>query len=94
MTMGANEKVAATFAGASHEHVCHALRCNTPVEPKLLMCARHWRMVPQALKDRVWATYRPGQEETKDPSHEYVRAAMAAVNAVADKEGIRHGSVH
>jgi hypothetical protein len=46
-------------------------------------------MVPKPLKDRVWATYRPGQEVTKDPSREYVAAAMAAVNAVADREGIR-----
>lgn len=71
------------------EHLCHALRCKTPVEPKLLMCGRHWRMVPKPLKDRVWATYRPGQEVTKDPSREYVKAALAAVNAVADKEGIK-----
>lgn len=70
------------------EHRCHALRCKTPVAPKLLMCYRHWRMVPKALQQRVWDTYRPGQEITKDPSPEYLVAALAAVDAVADKEGI------
>ncbi|AZS12623.1 hypothetical protein HWB99_gp087 [Mycobacterium phage DrLupo] len=87
--MGANEKLAAATHG---KHTCHALRCNTEVPPKLLMCGKHWRMVPKPLQDRVWHHYRPGQEVTKDPSHEYIRAAMAAVNAVADKEGIPHGT--
>jgi hypothetical protein len=54
----------------------------------MLMCYKHWRMVPKALQQRVWATYRPGQEVTKDPSPEYLVAALAAVDAVADKEGI------
>lgn len=43
-------------------------------------------MVPQRFKDAVWETYRPGQERDKDPSLEYLDAAMAAVNAVAKRE--------
>lgn len=71
-----------------HEHRCHALRCNTPVPELYLMCRRHWFMVPMDLRAAVLALYRPGQEVRKDPSEEYVNAAWAAVQAVADKEGI------
>ncbi|MGD9886185.1 MAG: hypothetical protein AB7U95_39450 [Reyranella sp.] len=43
-------------------------------------------MVPAALKREVWRTYRPGQEVTKDPSDQYLAAARAAIEAVAEKE--------
>lgn len=70
-------------------HLCHAMRCGTVVPPKMLMCAKHWRMVPKPLQARIWATYRQGQEIDKDPSEEYLNAQVAAVLAVADKEGIK-----
>jgi hypothetical protein len=69
-------------------HVCHARKCMVPVPPKMLMCKRHWYMVPKELRDRVWATYRRGQEIDKDPSMEYLDAAMAAVRSVAEQEGV------
>lgn len=68
-------------------HVCHAEGCNVPVRPSLLMCRRHWYMVPKPIRDWIWAAYRPGQEVTKDPSDEYMEAYRAAVGAVADAEG-------
>ena len=69
------------------EHKCHALNCPLEVPPKMLMCLRHWRMVPKSLQDRVWATYRRGQEVTKTPSMSYLKAAKDAIRAVAEKEG-------
>ena len=68
------------------EHTCHARGCTKPVPPRMLMCYPHWRMVPKALQRAVWATYRPGQERTKDPSPEYLDAAGAAIDAVARKD--------
>lgn len=68
-------------------HLCHAKACQIEVAPRLLMCGRHWRMVPRALQRAVWATYRPGQENTKDPTPEYLDAAQAAIDAVARREG-------
>lgn len=68
------------------EHTCHARGCKAPVPPARLMCLRHWRMVPKNLQRAVWATYELGQELTKDPSLEYLEAATAAVNAVAEIE--------
>ena len=68
-------------------HECHAKGCSVPVRPALLMCPQHWCMVPPTLQRRVWAEYREGQEVSKDPSKNYVGAAVAAIRAVAEKEG-------
>lgn len=68
-------------------HHCHALNCTANVPPRLHMCPRHWRMVPKALQDDLWANYRRGQERTKSPSVGYLHAAAACVRAVAEKEG-------
>lgn len=64
-------------------HTCHARNCTTPVPAKLLMCLKHWRMVPLALQRAVWRYYRPGQEVDKKPSRDYLAAARAAIDAVA-----------
>lgn len=71
-------------AGKPIPHRCHAIDCTEPVPPKMLMCREHWRMVPAALKRRVWATYVPGQEVRKDPTAEYLAAHIAAVEAAYD----------
>lgn len=52
------------------------------------MCRKHWAMVPRTLQREVWATYVPGQERRKDPTGEYLDAALVAIEAVATKEGI------
>lgn len=67
-------------------HHCHALGCKTKVPPEMLMCKKHWFMVPKALRDEVWRTYRPGQCEDMRPSRAWLRAANAAIKAVAMKE--------
>lgn len=64
-------------------HHCHARGCERAVPPKMLMCYPHWRMVPRLVQRKVWATYRDGQEITKDPSREYLAAAREAIEAVA-----------
>jgi len=50
------------------------------------MCPGHWRMVPRELQKAVWAHYRPGQEHEKQPTQEYIQAALAAIKAVAARE--------
>ena len=67
-------------------HLCHAWECERQVPPRMLMCAKHWRMVPKSLQDAVWDTYVNGQEDRKDPSYEYLIASQNAINAVADRE--------
>lgn len=67
-------------------HRCHARRCDIAVPPSELMCIKHWRMVPEVLRDAIWATYRRGQEIDKNPSEAYLDAAFAAIEAVDNKE--------
>lgn len=67
-------------------HTCHARGCSVRVPPERLMCARHWRMVPTILVKAVWATYRHGQCDDMRPSREWLRAAHAAIGAVARLE--------
>lgn len=68
-------------------HTCHAVECEVSVAPQMLMCRRHWFMVPLKLRNRVWATYQDGQCDTFDPTSAYCQAAKAAVVAVAEREG-------
>lgn len=69
-------------------HHCHATGCTTNVPPKMLMCRRHWMMVPTHLQKEVYKHYREGQCDDWRPSHAYCIAAANAVIAVAEKEGI------
>jgi hypothetical protein len=65
------------------KHLCHAKGCTVEVPPKMLMCRRHWRMVPRDLQDTIWRHFRPGQEIDKNPSAEYMTVQRQAVAAVA-----------
>ena len=69
------------------KHTCHAQGCEKEIPPRLLMCLRHWRMVPLMLQAEVWRWYRPGQEIDKSPSDRYLVAMKNAINAVARLEG-------
>jgi hypothetical protein len=53
----------------------------------MLMCLKHWRMVPKDIQSWVWETYQPGQEQGKaTPSAKWHEAADAAIEAVFRKE--------
>lgn len=56
-------------------HTCHWPGCKTPVPPSMWGCRHHWFRLPKPLRDKIWATYVPGQEITKTPSDEYLAAA-------------------
>lgn len=68
-------------------HICHAYKCNIQIPPKMLMCLKHWRKVPREIQNKIWATYRPGQEIDKIITEEYSDAFDNAVESVARKEG-------
>jgi hypothetical protein len=38
-------------------------------------CRRHWFSLPKRLRDRIWLTYRPGQEADMSPSMAYLNVA-------------------
>lgn len=69
-----------------HPKRCRAEGCDVEVPSELLMCRRHWFMVPAELRRRVQAAYRPGQCGTRRVSDEWRLAARAAVAAVKAKE--------
>jgi hypothetical protein len=60
-------------------HTCHWPGCGHEIPASLFMCKKHWFALPRALRQEIWRTYRSGQEVTKDPSREYMAAALAAV---------------
>jgi hypothetical protein len=64
-------------------HLCHANGCTVKTKPEMLMCFRHWKMVPVRLQRAVWRTYRPGQCEDMSPSADWHLAADAAIGAVS-----------
>lgn len=73
-------------------HTCHAETCEVRVPPRLLMCRKHWRMVPYGLQVAVYAEYQPGQERldgTAFPTDSYLEVTREAIEAVAAKEGRR-----
>jgi hypothetical protein len=64
-------------------HLCHATDCQVPVPRAVLMCRRHWSMVPLPLRIEVWVAYRAPHPGPR-PSARYCRAARAAIAAVAE----------
>ena len=57
------------------EHHCHWPGCDKQVPPAMWGCKPHWFKLPKNLRDKIWATYRPGQEEDFLPSKEYIEVA-------------------
>jgi len=54
-------------------HKCHWPSCKVEVPPSLWGCKKHWFKLPKKLRDRIWATYRSGQEIDKRPSTMYLK---------------------
>ncbi len=57
------------------KHACHWPGCEKEVPPALWGCKPHWFRLPRELRNRVWATFIPGQEITKTPSEAYMAVA-------------------
>lgn len=68
-------------------HLCRAISCDAIVRGALLMCKRHWTMVPPVLQTRIYEHYRPGQGRDFEPSPDWVIAARMATVHVARQEG-------
>ena len=61
--------------GKAHNHHCHWPGCKKAVPPAAWGCRTHWYKLPRSLRAKIWAAYRPGQEDTKTPSARYVEVA-------------------
>lgn len=58
------------------KHTCHWVGCEKEVPPAMWGCKTHWFKLPKYLRDKIWATYRAGQEIDKRPSEAYMTAAL------------------
>ncbi len=61
--------------GQTREHRCHWPNCTVQVPPAMWGCLGHWRKLPKYLRDKIWDTYRIGQEKTFAVSPEYLAVA-------------------
>lgn len=62
-------------AGDAGDHHCHWPGCERKVPPAAWGCMKHWKMLPKPLQRKIWAAFRPGQEQDKSPSQAYRIAA-------------------
>jgi len=74
-------------AGQTRAHTCHWPGCDKQVPPAMWGCRPHWFALPKALRDRIWDTYRAGQEVTMTPSAEYLDAADAVQEWICSHGG-------
>lgn len=61
--------------GQTRNHHCHWPGCEKQVPPAMWGCKPHWLRLPWALRNKIWATYVPGQEINGTPSEAYLQAA-------------------
>lgn len=61
--------------GQTRNHHCHWPDCDKQVPPAMWGCSKHWFMLPDFLRQLIWATYAPGQESSGRPSTAYLDAA-------------------
>jgi hypothetical protein len=59
----------------TREHHCHWPGCDKQVPPAMWGCKCHWFKLPVALRNKVWASYVPGQEVLGTPSARYLEVA-------------------
>lgn len=62
-------------AKQTRHHGCHWPGCTKQCKPAAWGCYEHWMKLPKYLRDKIWATFRPGQETNWTPSREYVKVA-------------------
>lgn len=60
-------------AKQTREHTCHWPGCTKQCKPAMWGCYKHWMSLPAHLRQKIWATFVPGQEKTMTPSTEYLR---------------------
>ena len=72
-------------------HTCPARACTRRVGQAKLMCRPHWYMVPQPLRDAVYAAYRGGLGAGSPAHRAAVTEAIGAVNAKLTEQAAGRG---
>jgi hypothetical protein len=87
-----SEKVAhVKRAGQTRDHGCHWPGCKRQVPPAMWGCKEHWFRLPKDLRDKIWASYRPGQEDTLTPSRAYLDVADEVQRWIRAQESVNGG---
>jgi hypothetical protein len=76
-----------TLGATSHR--CHWIGCSMEILPRFFCCRAHWHALPKPIRREIWHHYRAGQEVRKNPSPEYIAAARAALNWIAENQDQR-----
>ena len=71
--------------GQSRNHECHWPGCEKQVPPAMWGCKPHWFKLPKTLRDKVWDSYVPGQEQRMDPSDAYLDVAHEVQAWIAEQ---------
>lgn len=67
-------------ATAAVTHECPASPCTEQIDPDMLMCPRHWYLVPKPLRRAVWIAWRRGAGAGSAAHRAAILAAITAVN--------------
>jgi hypothetical protein len=73
-------------AGQTRNHHCHWPGCDKQVPPAMWGCKAHWFKLPRALRNKIWATYEPGQEVDMTPSADYLAVAQEVQDWIRTQE--------
>ena len=65
-----------------NKHRCAATSCARKIDIEYLMCAIHWRMVPQHIQSEIWSQYHRGQRHHTHPTERYLTLAQQAIHCV------------
>jgi len=66
---------------------CYAIGCPLLIPWTLVFCPRHWRTLPQLLRDAIWVTYHGvDQNRTDEMLVDYWTACGNAVEHIAKSE--------
>lgn len=69
------------------KHKCHAIGCTVKTHYSLLMCLKHWELVPSVIKDKIRKEFNPEQLYGRvRPSGAWLKAARMAIMAVKELE--------
>lgn len=68
-----------TVPRRSKSHLCRVPRCGRAIKADRFLCQTHWRMVPAAIKDKVFAAR---ERRVKDEGRDLRAAEAEATGAV------------
>jgi len=74
--------------GQHDGHTCHWPGCEAKVPPAAWGCRRHWYKLPIGIRNKIWAAYRTGQEDSKTPSARYIAATREAQDWIRESANV------